>query len=47
MKNLEEVTKEADSLKYSCHASSILDTESLTDQLADMTVRNNKVCITV
>ncbi|XP_045214058.2 signal recognition particle subunit SRP68-like [Mercenaria mercenaria] len=39
---LEELIKEADSLKYSCHASSILDTETLTDQVSDMTVRNNK-----
>lgn len=42
---LEELMKEADSLKYSCHASSILDTESLTDQMADVTVNNNKPLI--
>ena len=36
--------KEVDGLKYSCHASSILDTEDLTDQLAAVSVKNNKVC---
>lgn len=39
---LEDLMKEADSLKYSCHASSILDTESLTEQVADMGISNNK-----
>ena len=41
--NLAELMKEADSLKYSCHASSILDTDSLSDHMADISVSNNKV----
>ena len=41
---LTELVKEADSLKHSCNASSILDTDILTDQMAELTVTNNKVC---
>lgn len=40
--SLEELMKEADSLKYSCHANSILDTEPLTEQMAELAVSNNK-----
>ena len=42
---LEELKKEVDGLKYSCHASSILDTDELTEQMAGATVSNNKVLL--
>ncbi|KAH3862769.1 hypothetical protein DPMN_025743 [Dreissena polymorpha] len=39
---LSDLAQEADSLKYSCHASSILDTDTLTDQMAHVSIANNK-----
>ena len=43
MMHLDSLVQVADSLKYSCHASSILDTDDLADQVADIALSNNKV----
>ena len=41
--DIEELLKAADSHKFSCHASSIIDTESLTEKVSELSVSNNKV----
>lgn len=45
MRALKDLVKEVDGLKYSCHASSILDTEDLSEQLSTVTIKNNKVLL--
>ncbi|ELU12258.1 hypothetical protein CAPTEDRAFT_155942 [Capitella teleta] len=39
---LKDLVKEVDGLKYSCHASSILDMEDLSDQFTHVSVKSNK-----
>ena len=44
---LEDLVKRVNGEKYSCHANSILDMESVTDQVSNISLNNKKVCLTV
>ena len=41
-KSLEDLIRVVDGEKYNCHASSILDTEEVTDQMASVSLKPNK-----